>query len=109
MKKSQAIITEMILKIQEQVGKLAFYENPYSPFHLQTTFQHVKKRQAVQKRIHPLLQRRQVQRLVMSVNHTKMHKPKRCVKCGSKNITVTKTITKMIIDIINIPKTRCLA
>ncbi len=30
MKKSQAINTEMILKIQEQAGKLAFYENPHS-------------------------------------------------------------------------------
>ena len=39
MKKSQAIITEMILKKQEQAGKQAFYENPHSPFHLQTTRQ----------------------------------------------------------------------
>ncbi len=31
MKKSQAIITEMILKIQEQAERQAFYENPHSP------------------------------------------------------------------------------
>ncbi len=31
MKKSQAINTEMILKIQELAEKLAFYENPHSP------------------------------------------------------------------------------
>ncbi len=31
MKNLQAINTEMILKIQEQTGKLAFYENPHSP------------------------------------------------------------------------------
>ena len=31
MKKLQAIITEMILKNQEQAEKQAFYENPHSP------------------------------------------------------------------------------
>ncbi len=53
--------------------------------------QHVKKRQAVQKRIH--LQRRQVQRLVMSVNHTKIHKPKRCAKCGGNYKNYAKMIS----------------
>ncbi len=103
MKKSQAIITEMILKIQEQAGKLAFYENPHSPSSANNTS---KKRQTVQKRIHPLLQRRQVQRLVISVNHTKIHKPKKCAKCGSKDITDTKILTKRLIDIPHIPKTK---
>ena len=41
----------------------------------------------------------------MSVNHTEIHKPKKCAKCGSKDITDTKILTKMLIDIINIPKT----
>ena len=36
----------------------------------------------------------------MSVNHTKMHKPKKYAKCGSKDITVTKISTKMLIDIL---------
>ncbi len=41
----------------------------------------------------------------MSVNHTKIHKPKKCAKCGSKDITDTKILTKMTIDIPHIPKT----
>ena len=36
----------------------------------------------------------------MSVNHTKIHKPKKCAKCGSKDITDTKILTKMTIDIL---------
>ena len=46
-----------------------------------------------------------MQRLVVSVNHTKIHKPKKCAKCGSKDITDTKISTKMTIDIPYIPKT----
>ncbi len=37
--------------------------------------------------------------------HTTVHRPKKCAKCGSKGITVTKTTTKMTVDIPEIPRT----
>ncbi len=77
MKKSQVINTEMILKNQELAGKQAFYENPHSPSSVNNIPTRQKK-QTVQKRIHPLLQRRQVQRLVMSVNHKDTQTKKMC-------------------------------
>ncbi len=38
-------------------------------------------------------------------DHTTVHRPKKCAKCGSKGITVTKTTTKMTVDIPEIPRT----
>ena len=34
-----------------------------------------------------------MQRLVMSINHTKMYKPKRCAKCGSNYKNYAKMIS----------------
>ena len=111
MKKSQAINTEMILKIQELAGKLAFYENPHSPSSVNNIPTRQKKANRTKKNSSSPSKKAGAKIGHVGVSntrksdYTKIHKPKKCAKCGSKDITDTKILTKMTIDIPHIPKT----
>ena len=106
MKNLQAINTEMILKIQELAGKQKFYENPHSLSSVNNIPTRQKKAGRTKENSSSPSKKAGAKIGHVGVSntrksdHTKMHKPKRCAKCGSKDITVTKILTKMLIDIL---------